>query len=66
LGSDDERYWSLSSRNELANTHDDNFIMIRPPTMEMAATIRMGLADSPKRMIPTRNAPTAPIPVQMV
>jgi len=44
----------------------DSFISTSPDTISSAATIRIALAVSPRTAMPTRNAPTAPIPVQMV
>lgn len=45
---------------------DDSFISTSPDTINSAATIRIALAASPNIAIPTRKAPTAPIPVQIV
>lgn len=46
--------------------YEDNFIINTPDTISTAATTRMVFTGSPKMMRPTRNAPTAPIPVQIV
>ena len=40
--------------------------MTMPVTMNAAAAKRMGVAASPRTAMPTRNAPTAPMPVQTV
>jgi hypothetical protein len=34
--------------------------------MSAAAAMRIGLLDSPRTRIPMKNAPTAPMPLQMV
>ena len=44
----------------------DSFISTSPLTIKTAAPMRMGVTDSPSTVIPTANAPTAPIPVQIV
>lgn len=44
----------------------DTFMSINPLTMSAAAIIRSALAGSPRKKIPTTNAPTAPIPVHSV
>jgi hypothetical protein len=45
---------------------DESFISTSPPTISAAATMRIGVACSPSTAMPTTNAPTAPMPVQMV
>ncbi len=49
-----------------ASIYEDSFISKRPDTISTAATMRMVFTGSPKKMRPTRKAPTAPIPVQIV
>lgn len=44
----------------------DSFIKTRPLTISAAASSRMGVAASPRTVIPTRSAPTAPMPVHTV
>lgn len=43
-----------------------HFISASPPTIIAAAISRTGVADSPSITTPSTNAPTAPIPVQIV
>lgn len=43
-----------------------SFIVTMPLTMRSAAMIRTGVIASPRTVIPTTNAPTAPMPVQIV
>lgn len=45
---------------------EDSFISTRPLTISTAAQIRRGVSCSPSKVMPTTNAPTAPIPVQIV
>lgn len=45
---------------------DDSFISSSPATISIAAATRIMLAGSPSTMTPTRNAPTAPMPVQIM
>ena len=47
-------------------TGDESFIITSPLTIRSAAAIRIAFACSPRTKMPTRNAPTAPIPVQIV
>lgn len=58
--------WFSTAGPLRSDGHDETFIRISPEMIITAATSRMALADSPKKKIPTRNAPTAPMPVQMV
>lgn len=44
----------------------DTFISTSPLTISTAAPIRSALTCSPRKMMPTMKAPTAPMPVQMV
>ena len=44
----------------------ESFIRTRPETISTAAPIRIGLTCSPRKTMPTTNAPTAPMPVQIV
>ena len=41
-----------------------SFIRTIPPMIITAAAIRIGVTASPSRVIPRRNAPTEPMPVQ--
>ena len=50
----------------LAAQADTNFIINKPLTIKVAATTRSRLAGSSRKNIPAANAPTAPIPVQIV
>lgn len=50
----------------LAFQADTNFIINSPLTINTAATIRNSVAGSSMKKIPAENAPTAPMPVQMV
>lgn len=50
----------------LAFQADTSFIINKPLTIKTAATIRSSVAGSPMKKIPAANAPTAPMPVQMV
>lgn len=43
-----------------------SFIVMMPLMMRSAATILAGVMVSPNTVIPTTNAPTAPMPVQIV
>ena len=45
---------------------DESFISTRPATIRTSAKMRRALADSPSTSTPTKNAPTAPIPVHIV
>jgi len=45
---------------------EDSFIKTRPLTISAAARMRIAVIASPKTMMPTTNAPTAPMPVQIV
>lgn len=45
---------------------DDSFINTRPLMISTAAATRIKLTCSPKKMIPAKKAPTAPMPVQTV
>jgi hypothetical protein len=58
-------YHLFSNRNR-KNQAEASFIITRPLTIKTAATTRIRLAGSPRKMIPTANAPTAPMPVQIV
>lgn len=44
----------------------ESFISTSPDTINTAAPIRTGLTCSPRNTMPTTNAPTAPMPVQIV
>ncbi len=44
----------------------DTFINTSPLTINTAAPIRIALTCSPRNTMPTMNAPTAPMPVQIV
>ncbi len=50
----------------MQDQEEDSFISTRPLTISNAATTRIGVSASPSTVMPTRNAPTAPMPVQMV
>jgi hypothetical protein len=45
---------------------EDTFISTSPTTIKPAAATRNGEAASPSTTMPTTNAPTAPMPVQIV
>ena len=46
--------------------HEEIFIITSPVTISAAAPTRMALAGSPSTSMPSKKAPTAPMPVQMV
>jgi len=47
-------------------SQDASFIIIRPTTITTAASMRIGVAGSPRKYRPATNEPTAPIPVHIV
>jgi len=57
---------ALPDLQALRHAGDAYFISARPLMIRHAAAIRNGFACSPRMATPTRNAPIAPMPVQML